>query len=278
MKACRLLALLLTTLALAPAWAQSPATPVPKATTTGPDMTGMYLVPSEMGWGVNVIQQEWTLLVTLFVYAADGKPTWFVGPDVGFVSGDSAGGRTYAGSLYQTNGPHFSAPAYDESAVRMDIVGTIVLRFSSPGAATLTYTVNGASVTKSVVPYTFRTNNLSGLYIGSASAANPTPQCMLPLRSGDFDLVAFDIGHSEPNVTIRLQDQSLETCMMNGQVTAQGKQSEINGTYTCTGGASGRFAIRRMEAGIDGFSGAFYALSDPACSNAPVAISGARTP
>src|SRR3569832_463840 len=39
--------------------------------------TDLWFNPSEGGWGVNITQQGMTLFAMWFVYAEDGKPTWF---------------------------------------------------------------------------------------------------------------------------------------------------------------------------------------------------------
>jgi hypothetical protein len=241
-------------------------------------MTGIWFVPAESGWGVNLVQQNQTLFVTLFVYGTDNRPLWLVGPDVSFTSTDTSGASTFTGTLFQTSGPYFGAASFDPGAVGLSQVGTLSLRFTSPGAAQLTYGVNGVNVTKSIVPQTFRVNNLTGLYLGGASAAPATPSCTLPLPAGDPTLVAFDMAQSGTSITIQLQNPALATCTLVGTVTTFGKLADVSGTYTCSAGPGGQFAIRRLEAGIDGFSGSYIPLSSPGCAGAAVTIGGARVP
>jgi hypothetical protein len=99
--------------------------------------------PSEMGWGVNVTHQGDILFATLFTYDRDGTPLWLV---------MSAGGRTssgrYTGTLYRTSGPAFDATPWP--GVSQAPVGTMTFAFTSGNAGTLTYTVNGTTVTKSI--------------------------------------------------------------------------------------------------------------------------------
>src|SRR5690348_1835665 len=74
------------------------------ATTFSTDATDLwYAAPaeSEAGWGVNVVQQDDVLFLTMFVYAPSGFPTWFVGSNTAF-SGKSGNALVYTGPLYAT--------------------------------------------------------------------------------------------------------------------------------------------------------------------------------
>src|SRR5688572_16110895 len=65
------------------------------ASTLTPHYTDLWWLPTESGWGVNIIQQYDTMFVTIFVYGADNQPHWFVGPAV----------RTVGASQSQFTGP-----------------------------------------------------------------------------------------------------------------------------------------------------------------------------
>ena len=117
--------------------------------------TDLWWVPSESGWGVNVTQQGSTLFATLFTYEAgtgtSNRGVWLV---------MSAGARqsdgTFLGDLYQTTGPAFNADPFTPiGGSNVTKVGTMRFRFADGEHGTLTYDVNGASVTKSIVPQTF---------------------------------------------------------------------------------------------------------------------------
>ena len=99
--------------------------------------------PAESGWGLNVTHQDNTLFATLFTYDATGRDLWLV---------MSAGVRqrdgSFVGDLYRTNGPAFNALPF--TGVGLDTVGTMRLRFTDGNTGTLTYTYNGAPVTKSI--------------------------------------------------------------------------------------------------------------------------------
>ncbi|MGZ5649649.1 MAG: trypsin-like peptidase domain-containing protein [Usitatibacter sp.] len=112
--------------------------------------TDLWGTASESGWGLNINHQGNTLFGTLFTYDTDGTPMWLV-----MSSGDKQSDGSYSGALYRGTGNPFSAAGW--STVGLTSVGTMRLAFASHDAGTLTYTVNGASVTKSITRYAFST-------------------------------------------------------------------------------------------------------------------------
>ena len=99
--------------------------------------------PAESGWGLNVTHQGNTLFATLFTYAPDGRDLWLVASGLSRQSD----GR-FTGELYRTQGPAFNAAPW--GAVTVAPVGTMTLAFANGERGTLTYTFNGATVTKSI--------------------------------------------------------------------------------------------------------------------------------
>ena len=248
----------------------------PDSTTFSTDLSNLWWNPLESGWGINIIQQSQTLFVTMFVYDSAGKPTWYVGSDVEYSSVDSLGGYIFTGTLYQTTGSYFGAPIFNPAQTVATPVGTITLRFASYTTGTLTYTVNGITVNKNIVPQTWLINNLSGNYVGSMVTAAGSTACLLPLVQPGGQL-QFHITQSIANSNIQVTDPTGAQCTLTGTITQYGKLSDINGTYTCTGGGSGTFGLRRLEAGIDGISGAYFSFS-PSCSTSVATLGAARGP
>src|SRR5204863_430483 len=107
--------------------------------------TSLWWNPAESGWGLNVNHQGNTLFAPLFTYGADGKARWFVMSD-GNRSATSP--NVFSGTLFQTQGPAFNTVPW--TAVTPAPVGTMSLNFTHGNQATLTYTVNGVSVTKQI--------------------------------------------------------------------------------------------------------------------------------
>jgi hypothetical protein len=106
---------------------------------------------AESGWGLNVTHQDNTLFATLFTYDASGKGLWLV-----MSGGQRQSDGSYSGDLFRTSGPAFNAnPFTPIGAGNVTTVGTMRLRFSDGLNGTLTYTYNGASVTKSITRQVF---------------------------------------------------------------------------------------------------------------------------
>jgi hypothetical protein len=124
------------------------------------DYQGLWWNPAETGWGVGVFDQGGGALSSvLFVYGADGKPTWYVAPNVSACASNFATSISVgcSGPIYQTTGPWFGAGAFSPSSVTVRDVGQFQgyftgalpgVTYSRPREMTLTYTIDGATVIK----------------------------------------------------------------------------------------------------------------------------------
>ena len=113
--------------------------------------TALWWNPNESGWGININHQSSIIFATLFSYDDDGSPMWLVMP-----RGDrQASDGSYSGPLYRTTGPAFNTTPW--RAATAAEVGTMRISFGSESNATLTYSVNGRSVTKSISRQLFKT-------------------------------------------------------------------------------------------------------------------------
>jgi hypothetical protein len=99
--------------------------------------------PSESGWGVNIAHQETIVFATLFTYGSDRQPVWYV-----MSEGNTRLGGGFTGTLYRTSGPSFDANPW--RPVTLTAVGTMTLTFDGGNEGTMTYTIDGVSVTKSI--------------------------------------------------------------------------------------------------------------------------------
>ncbi len=112
------------------------------------DYTDMWWNSGESGWGLNVIQHASNIIFgVIFTYETPNRPMWFVLP-----AGTWTSSTTYTGTLYRVAG----APANMAFLpVNVTVVGTATLLFSSASSATITYSVDGAQVTKSLTRQPF---------------------------------------------------------------------------------------------------------------------------
>ncbi len=65
-------------------------------------------------------------------------------------AGQRQGDGSYRGTLYRTSGPAFNASPFTPITEPLTTVGTMRLAFSDGEHGTLTYTVDGAPVTKAI--------------------------------------------------------------------------------------------------------------------------------
>lgn len=195
------------------------------ATNISTDYTDMWWFPDESGWGANVTQQGDTLFVTLFVYDAQMNPTWFVAPATTF-----QGGTKFSGSMYSTSGPWFGGGPFDPSKVVTNKIGSLTFEGVTASTAKLFYAVGGIEVTRIVTRQTWRTDILTGLYLGAREGT--WTGCAADLN-GRVDSAA-QIGISQNGDDVVIRDAGARyTCTYGGKVRPAGRYSEIVGEGVC---------------------------------------------
>jgi hypothetical protein len=208
--------------------------------------------PTENGWGLNLIQQGDIIFATMFVYGSDNTARWYSASALA----PSGGSTTWTGQLAQTSGPYFGA-VWNNTQVTATAVGNMTVTFSSANAGTLTYSVNGVNVTKSISRFSLRAPNLAGHYLGGAvgTCTNGVDQILM------YDDMRVTQNNTALSITINfLNRQAVQvTCIYNGTLAVTGRTGSISGTYACSGGANnaGTFSVTNLESSINGFNGTF---------------------
>jgi hypothetical protein len=228
------------------------------------DYTDQWFNPAESGWGLGVHQQGSVIFATLFVYGSDGNTTWFVAPDVEHVAG-SAGVDSFAGALYKTTGPVFTAAQFDSSAVRVTAVGTLAFNGQPDGTANVQYSVNSATVTKAIVRQSWRAVTGTATYTGGINVTNSSCAVNTPNGIGIFN-VNVPI-NSTGTFTLSIGAGTLDlgyafwegTCRYTGTYTQAGRVGASTGTSACTNViaqavASGTMALSDIRVTGRGFS------------------------
>jgi hypothetical protein len=120
-------------------------TPAPPAAFSAGDVQDMWWIPSENGWGMSLLQHNDTLVAAMYIYDANGKPTWLFMPGGAWDSTHTI----YTGSLYTPSGAPFFA--YDASRwVAGNAKGSVTITFQDANDAILDYTIGGISGRKFV--------------------------------------------------------------------------------------------------------------------------------
>jgi hypothetical protein len=227
------------------------------ATTFSTDYTDLWLVPTEPGWGLNVVNQGDTIFASLYVYGGDTLPRWYFASDL-----RGSGGNNFTGTLYRSQGSSFASPWNPAQFTGGIPVGSMTLNFSTATTATLSYTVDGIAVTKNISRFAFKLNNLSGNYVGGMTAISNS--CGNPANSNQAILIAGFLtvthGSGNPRFVVdfsNAQTGQAATCTFTGAYIQEGKLGSIpNGTWSCTGGANntGTFNMQQIDAKLAGFN------------------------
>jgi hypothetical protein len=111
------------------------------------DYSGAWSNASESGWGLSVVRgASGAYGVIMYNYNPSGSPTWY------WMSGGNFNGNVYSANVLLFSGPFFGGPF---NPVTFPGVGTATINFTSATAATLTYTISGTTVTKTLTKLQF---------------------------------------------------------------------------------------------------------------------------
>lgn len=204
------------------------------------DFSDLWFIPAESGWGANVIQQDDILFVTLFVYAANGQPTWYVASAV-VRNGTTS---TFSGPLYRTTGPYFGAGSWPANSVQVTQVGTLTFSSTQGNAATLTYTVDGVPVAKSIVRQTWDRENVAGTYLGAT--AGTWSGCGGGRDGYQESVSTFLVSQDGPAIQMR-EDSGGVTCNYAGAYSQAGRMGAIQGGGLCGDGVNQTFAATEVQ-------------------------------
>lgn len=214
--------------------------------------TDLWFPPNESGWGVNVVEQGDTIFATIFVYDPQGASHWYVASEL---TRSTSG--AFTGALFESTGPYFGG-SFNPSAVTRRQVGTMTFDVRDRASATLSYTVDGVSVTKSVSRFALRKNSLTGTYLGHLASSEDDP------AGASAEAMSITIDDGNAGFTMRTQPQgaiqprSGANCTYTATAPIQfGEQRLVSGTYTCDGGSSGAFTMDNVFVTYHGFTATF---------------------
>ncbi len=217
------------------------------------DYTDLWVVRTELGWGANVVQSDQFLFVTLFIYGADGKPTWY-SADLVF------DGTRFSGSLYASQGTYWPLVWNPAQSPPAKAVGTASFTPDAlnPYQATLVYAVNGVgAVTKAVERLTLTAVPLGGVYLGGQSGGYSG--CSASSNNGAYtDTFDLTVAHAAGAATWTFTYGTGATCTMGGTLEQHGQTYRIPAaSYQCTGSlafstTATMYELKATSLGIEG--------------------------
>ena len=222
------------------------------ATTATTDVSDLWWNPNESGWGANMVQQFDTLFITIFVYGANGQPTWYVGASTAYASTSAEGANVFTGPLFQTSGPWFGG-TFNVNGVGIRQVGTVTFAHKTVSSGTLTYTVDGTMVSKDIQRQTWKVNDLNGSYIGAINGSSSGCASNGYFEQGNL---FFSITQTNTTITI-IQTGNGVSCTYAGAYAQNGRMASITGTARCSDGSNGTFAANELEGTFSGIIGRF---------------------
>jgi hypothetical protein len=230
------------------------------ATTFTTDQSDLWYIPSESGWGMQLVQRGSVIFATLFVYGPSGQPTWYT------ATLNYTANFNWTGTLYATTGDWFEIVPFNPADVTLTNVGTLTWQAQTTTTGTLTYVVNGVTVVKDVIREALVLDDFSGHYAGYAhrefsgcinDGVSEVPRTTDIVQNG----TAIAIFESFPTTG--------NSCTFNGTVSEFGQMGDFEGTFACTDGSSGTESWFEVQVTISGLTNRHaITYSNPAgCQN-----------
>jgi hypothetical protein len=232
------------------------------------DYTDIWYLPSESGWGVNMVQSDTFIFATFFVYGSGNQPTWYTAQMASDANGN------FAGTLYSTVGTYLGAP-WDPTKLVVTPAGTASFAPLNAYQGTLSYSIaSGPTVTKSIQRQTLTTITLAGNYSGTQSGTYAGNSCSIAGGYTDnFTLTVTQPG--DGTATFQFNYASNLMCAVSGTLVQQGRLYAIpNASYQCTGNMGGfntTANVDELQATPHGIEAIFSAASEPGnCSESAI--------
>jgi hypothetical protein len=228
------------------------------ATAYSLDQSDLWWNPAEAGWGIQLVQRGALIFATMFVYAANGTPTWYVAllkPPGAASDAAKAATLAWAGDLDSTTGTGFAA-AWNPSQFGATKVGTMTWTPTDASSGILAYSVNGTPVTKSIVREFITFDDFGGTYLGGLHDAKTG--CTDPAKNITFeDFANVTITQSGQSIGLAITTQQTGvSCTFQGTLTQAGRLGAANGTFSCNGKTSPG-SLSNLVVGVDLISAHF---------------------
>ena len=221
------------------------------ATSANTDVTDIWWNPNESGWGMQMVNTGTFVFATVYVYGADGKPTWLIGQ----LDKTGAALATFTGPLYVTTGPFFGG-VFNPTAVTGRQAGTMQFVLTGVSTGQLTYSVDGVFVNKSVERQPLTLDNYSGNY--TAVVTQTVTGCFNPAGngSGTGRLRASITQNGQAFVAVTTEENG-DVCTNSGTYSQLGRMGQATGSTSCQGGPPNPFKLTEMNKVPEAFTARF---------------------
>ncbi len=221
------------------------------ATSFGVDQSDLYYIPTESGWGVQLVQRGSVIFATMFVFGPTGAATWYVAT-LNFTS-DS----TWTGDLYTGTGPYFGTVPFDPANVAGRKAGTMTWVAQTLDTGMLSYVADGVAVTKNVIRQTLVFDDYSGAYIGAFHFS--TTGCTDPTNNvaGEIPFANIAVAQSGQSITITLSVLGTTPLTITGTLSQSGQFGSVVGTYTDAFGDAGTASVAALNVQLNSIAATF---------------------
>ena len=221
------------------------------ATSFGVDQSDIYYIPTESGWGVQLVHRGSVIFATMFVFGPTGAATWYV------ATLNSTANSTWTGDLFTGTGPYFGIDPFDPTNVVGRKAGTMTWVAQTPGSGTLSYVADGVAVTKNVIRQTLVFDDYNGAYIGAFHFS--TTGCTDPMNNaaGEIPFTNIGVTQSGQSLTITLSILGTTPLTITGTLTQDGQFGSVVGTYTDAFGDAGTASVAALNVQLNSIAGTF---------------------
>jgi len=233
------------------------AAPAP-ATNVTTDVTDIWWPNSEVGWGIQLVQNADVVFATMFVYGVDSSPRFYVA----FLE-NPPGGSTgvWTGTLFVSHGSHFADP-WNPGAYGENPVGTMTFTLTGIGTGELTYNVGDINVTRTIDRQALKLENNDGTYRFTHTWTTAGLGC----TAGDAfvsangpvtgDLAITNIDADTAAVSIQWKLAPVELCSMSASYLQFGRLGQYQGALNCPS-RSGTLTMFEVQNRVKGISGRY---------------------
>lgn len=226
------------------------------ATNVTTDVTDVWWPSSEVGWGIQLVQNADVVFATLYVYGTENQPLFFVA----LLENPPSTTGVWTGPLYVSHGAWFGT-AWQPALAGEVPVGTMTFALTGVGTGTLDYTVGADAVHKTIERQALKLENNDGSYrfahtwtatgAGcSASDAFTDPGAV----TGNMSILHVDADTAAISLQWRLAP--VELCSVSAAYLQFGRLGQYQGTINCPT-RSGTLTMFEIVNRVKGLSGRY---------------------